>query len=270
MKKLLGFHTSGASKNLIANRDFLKETGLRNFQVFVSSPASGAMPKLSPEMIELMKNYHVIVHSPYWVTLSRKKSLGFNLKWVISLLYQAADNGLSIDYVTHLGYPDKRAGEYVSYEESIENTVDYLRKLLVKWPKHLKNTRILLETDSGSKNGNGFSGLKGIKEIVQRINDSRVGICYDTEHLYAAGEDDPSEEDWNLIKLVHLNSIPEKVEKGSHLDRHGKTLIAECKEGPDWVLDKAREAYKRKIPMILERSDMDVVLKDIEFMLKHI
>jgi deoxyribonuclease-4 len=90
---------------------------------------------------------------------------------------------------------------------------------------------VLLEGTAGAGNsiGSTFEQLQGIREAVDRPE--RVGLCFDTCHLFAAGYDIRTAETYDLVmehaenilglenvQAFHLNDC--KGELGSHLDRH--------------------------------------------------
>jgi deoxyribonuclease-4 len=90
---------------------------------------------------------------------------------------------------------------------------------------------VLLEGTAGAGNmvGSTFEQLHGIREEVAEPN--RVGFCFDTCHLFAAGYDLRDEENYELVvqhaanvlglenvRAFHMNDC--KGELGSHLDRH--------------------------------------------------
>ncbi|MEE9163259.1 MAG: deoxyribonuclease IV, partial [Thermoplasmata archaeon] len=81
----------------------------------------------------------------------------------------------------------------------------------------------------GNSVGSTFEQLQGVREAVDMPE--RVGFCLDTCHLFAAGYDIRTEENYELvmqhaenilgrenIQAFHLNDC--KGALGSHLDRH--------------------------------------------------
>jgi len=94
---------------------------------------------------------------------------------------------------------------------------------------------LLIEVSAGAGNqiGSTFDDLEWIMKKVKGLD---IGICLDTQHLFAAGEFDMSKsndiiklfdklcntkcDDWliNYIKLIHLNDS--KTTFGSRVDRH--------------------------------------------------
>lgn len=121
--------------------------------------------------------------------------------------------------------------------------------------------RILLETTAGQGNnvGHKFDHLAEIMSIVGK--DERMGICFDTAHVFASGYDISTEHGYrNTMKYLnriigidfllafHLNDSLSPL--GSKLDRHahiGKGLIGE----KTFSLILNDERFKER-PMIIE------------------
>jgi deoxyribonuclease-4 len=90
---------------------------------------------------------------------------------------------------------------------------------------------LLIETTAGQGSTLGYS-FEQIGSIVEKISDkSRIGVCIDTCHIFAAGYDLRSVEsyentlkhvqenfDLSLVKAFHLNDS--KKDLGSRIDRH--------------------------------------------------
>lgn len=93
--------------------------------------------------------------------------------------------------------------------------------------------------------------------------DSLSSMCFDEEHAYAAGEPtllnyDTGEVNKNFLDkfnkhdLIHLNTIPEEVGKGSYLDRHSETTIFESKASPESYFNLSKELTSRNIQYVRE------------------
>ena len=156
---------------------------------------------------------------------------------------------------------------------NIMANINRLMKTPTDYQKVIKTQRsLLLENSAGQGNQLGTT-LDNLVAIYQGIEDKeRVGICLDTQHLFAAGEydfrrleeidryfRDVELQIGNAVRLIHLNdSIPEF---GGKVDRHigltkGK-LFRE--ENLSYLLRKAKE---RHLPLILEtKGDIPEDLK---------
>ena len=101
-----------------------------------------------------------------------------------------------------------------------------------------------------------------LRDIIDRIQDkSRMGVCLDTCHAFAAGYDIASEKGFTkmmdefdatvgfkYLRGVHLNDS--KGELGCHLDRHEN--IGKGKIGVEAFRRLMRDPRFNGIPMVLE------------------
>ena len=90
-------------------------------------------------------------------------------------------------------------------------------------------------------------------------------MCLDTQHAYAAGDELFSVNYRNNISMVHLNAIPKNVAYGGHLDRHSYTPLVESKNGINFI-KKILALIQPSTPIILERMDYNIVIKDIQLL----
>lgn len=111
--------------------------------------------------------------------------------------------------------------------------------------------------------GGKFEELRG---IIDRVQDkSRIGVCLDTCHAFAAGYDLASEQGFHkmmeefesvigleYLRAVHLNDS--KGELGCHLDRHDN--IGKGKIGLEAFRLLMKDSRFNGIPMILETPCM--------------
>jgi deoxyribonuclease IV len=132
-------------------------------------------------------------------------------------------------------------------------------------------TRLLIETTAGQGTGIG-SSFEQLAQIIQRIqDDSRIGICMDTCHIFAAGYDISSSAGYRkavkafdeIIGLKHLHLIhvnDSKKEAGSRVDRHehiGSGFI-----GINTFKLLINDIRFRNIPKIIETPKGKLRLKD--------
>lgn len=86
------------------------------------------------------------------------------------------------------------------------------------------------------------------------------GVCWDTEHAYAADDLDISDQETfvNMIQmnprvLVHLNTVEKGVTRGSGKDRHSVTSVYDCSVYPsEYYFGLAALLEKLNIPYIRE------------------
>ncbi|CAA9989998.1 apurinic/apyrimidinic endonuclease Apn1, putative [Plasmodium knowlesi strain H] len=148
-----------------------------------------------------------------------------------------------------------------SLEEGIKNISDCINRV----HKETSNVIIVLENSAGQKNSVG-SKFEDLKNIISQIEDkSRIGVCLDTCHTFAAGYDIRSYEDFDLVmkkfdeivdakylKAIHLNDS--KSDLGSGLDRHEN--IGKGKLTMDTFKYIMTSKYFKNIPIILETPDV--------------
>lgn len=197
----------------------------------------------------------IIAHTSYLINLASpdKESYEKSIKALIEEIRRCED--LSIQcLVIHPG-SHKGKGE----DWGIRRIAEALRMAFEETKDN--ETRILLETTAGqgSNIGYKFDQLAQIMEIVG--NDERMGVCFDTCHVFASGYDISTEHGYrntfkyfnriigiNYLFAFHLNDSLSPL--GSKLDRHahiGKGLIGE--KAFSLILNDER--FKGK-PMILE------------------
>ncbi len=226
----VGVHVSIAG-SLDRAVDRAREKGCDVFQMFSRNPRGWGFQPL-PEVLcsafrEKIQQSGLIPfdHMPYLPNLASPKKEIYD-KSVATL---AAELGrcrqLEVPYlVTHLGH---HLGDGIAGGR---------RRVIAAINAALNETQgsdvmLLLENTAGEKNSVG-SSFEHIRSIFEEIDDkSRVGICFDTCHAFAAGYDLHMESGiadtlhqfdeligLGKIRLIHLNDA--KGERGSRLDRH--------------------------------------------------
>ena len=133
----------------------------------------------------------------------------------------------------------------------------------------------VIENTAGQGTNLGFK-FEHLAKIIDKVEDkSRVGVCIDTCHAFAAGYDLSSinnvkkvfQEFSNIIgfkylKGIHLNDSKKKL--GSRVDRHesiGKGYV-----GYDVFRFIMKSEKFNNIPLILETSNPDIWKKEIELL----
>lgn len=165
-------------------------------------------------------------------------------------------------------HPGAHTGSGV--EAGIDRIASALNVIHVQSPQ-CDNVVTCLELMAGQGSTIGRS-MQELRAILERVDDkSRVGVCLDTCHAFAAGYDlrtaeayarfmDQVEREVGLatVKVWHFNDSKGKL--GSHLDRH--THIGEGEIGLDGfgcVLNDLRWAG---VPMLLETPKEDTLEED--------
>lgn len=133
----------------------------------------------------------------------------------------------------------------------------------------------VIETTAGQGTNTGFC-FEHLAAIIEGVEDkSRVGVCIDTCHAYAAGYDLSTEEGFRhtfekfeetiglqYLKGIHLNDS--KRELGSRVDRHDN--IGEGKIGLQGFKVIMQDQRLSDIPMILETPNTERWPEEIEML----
>ncbi len=127
-------------------------------------------------------------------------------------------------------------------------------------------TKLLMELTAGQGTvlGSTFEEMAALLQLIPSALQSRLGVCLDTAHIWAAGYDlvNNYDEVWSqfdrtigLARLgcIHMNDSKAKL--GSHLDRH--ELIGEGTIGADAFRRIMRDERLASIPKVLETPKGD-------------
>lgn len=198
---------------------------------------------------------HPLAHSSYLINLAspdaalRQKSI----ESMIVELQRAAQLGIPF-VVVHPG-----SHTIASEEEGLANvaaSLDLIHKALPKTP-----VQVLLEITAGQGSNLGWQ-FEQLATIISLVKDSsRLGICFDTCHAFAAGYDLRDAKAYKAmwrsfdkllgldrLKAIHLNDS--KRELGSRVDRHEH--IGRGQIGAEGFCNLLRDRRFRDMPMYLE------------------
>ncbi|MEE8483034.1 MAG: deoxyribonuclease IV [Nitrospinota bacterium] len=263
-ERLLGAHMSisgGVEKAPL----HAKSVGCKAMQIFTKSSNQWKGKKLEGESIDAylenlnaagIKNAHTTSHDSYLINLGspddalREKSLAA----FVDEIERAG--ALKIPYLTF--HPGSHVGS--GEEEGLNRVAECMNIALEKTQKH-DNVTLLIETTAGQGNYLGYK-FEHMEYIIGRMKDKkRVGVCFDTCHVLAAGYEIRTEEGYKRtfkefdkivglekLKIFHLNDS--KYDIGSRKDRHehiGKGFLGKKPFG--FLLNDGRF---KKIPMVLE------------------
>lgn len=228
----VGAHVSAAGgvENAVRNAALV---GANAFALFVKSQRKWDSPPFSAENVDAFKRRmrefgylpkHVLPHGSYLVNLGNpdeeKRRKSFDC--FLDDLQRCEQLGLEL-YNFH---PGSTVGQ-ATKEESIALIAECINDA----HKSTKYITTVIENMAGSGNiiGSQFSELKGIIDNVE--DKTRVGVCLDTCHAFAAGYDISTKDGWDAtisafdtevglsyLKGLHLNDS--KAALGSKKDRH--------------------------------------------------
>ncbi|HIF9418715.1 TPA: deoxyribonuclease IV [Photobacterium damselae] len=134
------------------------------------------------------------------------------------------------------------------------------------------NVVAVIENTAGQGSNLGWR-FEHLAEIIAQVEDkTRVGVCIDTCHTFAAGYDLRTEQateqtfaefdqivGMHYLRGMHLNDSKGKL--GSHLDRHNSLGVGEI--GWDCFRYLMQDPRFDNIPLVLETIDPDIWLQEI-------
>lgn len=246
-----------------------KELGCEAIQVFVRNVRSWSSKPLDQEDITnfLKKKeelndeiWPVISHNSYLVNLASldKEKLDKSYTAMIDELTKV--DQLSIEYENmHPGVIPISDKDEITKEEALNEIAIQLNKLM----DMTKDSKviILLETTAGQGKGlgNKFHHYKTIFDKIK--HKSRIGVCFDTAHSFAAGYDFTTKAKYNemwdefddtiglkYLYAFHLNDTDKEC--GSRVDRH--THIGQGKIGKEPFGFFINDDRFKDLPGILE------------------
>ena len=231
-KKYIGAHvsTSGGVENALLHANQIDAAG---FAIFTRNQRRWESPSLSKDSIRLFRERMslygytqemVLPHNSYLINLAQpdagKRERSFNT--FIDELERVRLLGLR--YLNF--HPGSTVG-MISLDEGIALIADGLNRAHALVP----GTVPVIETTSGQRNkiGGCFEEIAAIIELIE--DKSRIGVCIDTCHVFAAGYDISTAAGWNrmmdefdriigleYLRGMHLNDS--MGELGSRIDRH--------------------------------------------------
>ncbi len=225
----IGCHLSVADGYEAMGRT-MSRFGGDTFAFFTRNPRGGKTKTVSPEDAGALLRHlqherfgPLVAHGSYTMNLcSAREETRMN---GLSMLEQDLEKMKLLPGNLYNFHPGSHTGQ--GTETGIRQIADALSRVL----KPEMKTTVLLETmaGKGSEIGGRFEELR---EIIDRAGHSeKIGVCFDTCHVWDAGYDIVNDLDGVLrrlddviglrrLKAVHFNDS--KNECGSHKDRHEK------------------------------------------------
>jgi len=276
--KYIGPHVSiaGGVENAPLNA---RKTGATGFGMFTKNQRQWKARDLTDESIEKFRKAMkdcgytadaVLPHDSYLINLGHPETEGLEKSRTAFLDEVQRVELLGLKYLNfHPG----------SHLKSIDpgDCLDRIAESLNRTIEQSDSCILLIENTAGQGSNMG-SRFEEIARIIEGVkNKSRVGVCLDTCHLFAAGYDlrtpETMEEVWiqfhNLIGLdflkgMHLNDA--KSEYNSHLDRHHSLGQGNIGWG---AFDRiARDNRFNSIPLVLETVDETLWPEEVKRLLK--
>lgn len=274
--KFVGAHVSasGGVGNAPINA---KAIGAKAFALFTKNQRQWHSTPLTGSSIEAFKKNcldagisadHILPHDSYLINLGHPsdEELEKSRSSFLEEMQRCEQLGLKL-----LNFHPGSSLKEITTEQCLSRIAESINITLDK----TKGVCAVIENTAGqgSNVGNQFEELKF---IIDRVEDkSRVGICIDTCHAFAAGYDLCWQESWqetfnkfdqiigfNYLKGMHLNDSKKGV--GSKVDRHENLGNGEIGINAfEWIMKDPRFD---NIPLILETPDESLWEKEIKLL----
>jgi len=274
--KFVGAHVSAAGGVFNAPLN-AREIGAKAFALFTKNQRQWKAKPLTETAIRKFKENlktvgikpeHVLPHDSYLINLGspdpekRRKSLEAFIDEV-ERCYQLGLKYLNFHPGSHL--------RKVSEEECLRIVADSINEAISR----TKEVILVIENTAGQGSNVGYR-FEHIAQIIELVEDkSRIGVCLDTCHLFAAGYDIRTREAYEktmeefeqivgfkYLKGMHLNDA--KSQLGSRVDRHHS--IGKGNIGLDAFRFIMNDPRLDNIPLILETIDPSIWKEEIELL----
>ncbi|MCP4757383.1 MAG: deoxyribonuclease IV [Proteobacteria bacterium] len=274
--KRIGAHVSasGGVENAPLNA---REIGAKAFALFTKNQRRWQAKALTAKNIESFKqnclengykSEHILPHDGYLINLGHPENEKLNQSREAFQDEMLRCEQLGLIYLNfHPGSHLKG----ISEEKCLERMAESVNLALDK----TEGVAAVIENTAGQGTNLGFQ-FEHLAQIIDRVEDkTRVGVCLDTCHTFAAGYDLRTSEDcdstfaefdrivgFQYLKAMHLNDS--KKELASRVDRHesiGKGKLE--METFRYIMNDRRF---EEIPMILETIDDTVWAEEIELL----
>ncbi len=274
--KYIGAHVSasGGVENAPINA---KKIGATAFALFTKNQRQWVSAPLSEKSINLFRQrceefgytaQQILPHDSYLINLGspEKEALEKSRTAFIDEMYRCQQLGLD-----RLNFHPGSHLNKISEEECLQRIAESINIALDK----TEGVVAVIENTAGQGSNLGRSFYQ-IKYIIDRVEDkSRVGVCIDTCHAFAAGYDIRTKESFeqtfaefdeiigfNYLKGMHLNDA--KKDLASRVDRHDSL-------GKGFLGNKLFEMIMKdsrfdNIPLILETPNEEIWAEEIAFL----
>ena len=263
--KYFGAHVSasGGVENAVKNA---KDIGATAFALFTKNQRQWIAPALTPQQIATFKEAmaeagfsasQILPHDSYLINLGHPDEDGLQKSRDSFFEEMQRCELLGLDRLNfHPGSHLKR----ISEEGSLERIAESINMAL----ERTKGVTAVLENTAGQGSNLGYK-FEHLAYIIDRVEDkSRVGVCLDTCHSFAAGYDLRTKEacdatfaefdriiGFKYLRGMHLNDAMRPL--GSRIDRHSPMGDGEI--GIECFKYIASDPRFDNIPLVLETPD---------------
>ena len=253
----IGCHLSASKGYLHMGRE-AAAIGANTFQFFTRNPRGGSAKKIDPADVAAFLAFAeendfcgILAHAPY--TLNACSADENTRRFAFEAM---SDDLRRMEYTPGQMY-NFHPGSHVG--QGVQKGIELICELLNRVLKKEQTTTVLLETmaGKGSEIGSQFEELKAIIDGTMLAD--KLGVCFDTCHVFDAGYDIVKDLDGvltqfdkviglNRLKAVHINDTMNPFSQ--HKDRHQK--IGQGYIGVDAFSQIINHPALRKLPFYLE------------------
>ena len=263
--KYFGAHVSasGGVENAPLNAHTIGATA---FALFTKNQRQWSAAPLSPKSIEAFggncrtdhyQPAQILPHESYLITLGHPDEEGLRKSRAAFLDEMRRCEQLGLDRLNF--HPGSHLGQ-ITIEECLRRVAESINLTLAA----TRGVTAVIENTAGQGSNVGFA-FEHLAAIIERVEDkSRVGVCIDTCHAFAAGYDLGSEAacdrtfdelervvGFGYLRGMHLNDAMKPL--GSRVDRHQS--LGEGTLGMTVFRYIARDKRFDDMPLILETPD---------------
>ena len=253
----IGCHLSASKGYLHMGRE-AAAIGANTYQFFTRNPRGGSAKKIDPADVAAFLAFAeendfcgILAHAPY--TLNACSADENTRRFAFEAM---SDDLRRMEYTPGQMY-NFHPGSHVG--QGVQKGIELICELLNRVLKKEQTTTVLLETmaGKGSEIGSRFEELKAIIDGTMLAD--KLGVCFDTCHVFDAGYDIVKDLDGvltqfdkviglNRLKAVHINDTMNPFSQ--HKDRHQK--IGQGYIGVDAFSQIINHPALRKLPFYLE------------------
>lgn len=272
--KYIGAHisASGGVENAPVNAHNIGATA---FALFTKNQRQWLAAPLTKKSIELFKErcrqysytpMQILPHDGYLINLGHPESEGLEKSRAAFLDEVERCEQLGLDRLNF--HPGSHLGR-IDIDACLKTIAESINIALCK----TKGVTAVIENTAGQGTNLGYT-FEQIAEIIQHVEDkSRVGVCIDTCHSFAAGYDLSTPEGFKAsfehfdkvigfkyLKGMHLNDSKKGL--NSHVDRHDSIGVGLL--GAETFKILMRDPRFDNMPLILETPNEEIWAKEIE------
>jgi len=275
-EKFIGAHVSAAGgvENAPENAAAI---GATSFALFTKNQRQWKAKPLTEKNIEKFrancekhgfKPHQVLPHDSYLINLGHPEEAGIKKSRDAFLDEMQRCEQLGLDRLNF--HPGSHLRK-ISEARCIERVAASINEALAA----TSGVTAVIENTAGQGSNIGYS-FEHLSSIIEQVNDrSRVGVCIDTCHGWAAGYDFLSEEGYEktwkefeeligfeYLRGIHLNDA--KRELGSRIDRHSS--LGKGEMGEKAFARLMQDKRLDDVPFILETPDPALWPREIEWL----